>query len=159
MFCKIVDNKVARGPQSKPVDNGDWRPYEEVKVGDIRYEIEEWSLPTFEIFQDKVVGTVRASARPLPDSNTMMTNMVNSVQSRLDEFAKTRAYDGILSACTYATSNVPKFATEGQYCVNKRDETWAVCYTILAEIEAETRPIPKTFSEIEPLLPELVWPV
>lgn len=43
--------------------------------------------------------------------------IVNKTQKRLDEFAKTRNYDGILSACTYAVSDVPKFKAEGLYCV------------------------------------------
>ena len=49
--------------------------------------------------------------------------IVNKTQKRLDDFAKTRNYDGILSACTYATSEVPKFNAEGVYCVQIRDAT------------------------------------
>ena len=32
--------------------------------------------------------------------------VVDATQRRLDDFARTRNYDGILSACTYATSTV-----------------------------------------------------
>lgn len=84
--------------------------------------------------------------------------VVAATQARLDGFAQTRNYDGILSACTYATSTVPKFAAEGQYCVEARDATWATLYEVLAEVEAGTRPIPTSYAEIEPLLPPLVWP-
>ncbi len=84
--------------------------------------------------------------------------IVFNTQKRLDEFARTRLYDGILSACTYATSSVPKFYNEGQYCVDARDSTWAALYTILAEVEAGTRTMPSGFADIESTLPQLIWP-
>lgn len=83
---------------------------------------------------------------------------VSSTQNRLDDFARTRNYDGILSACTYATSTVQKFKSDGQYCVNARDETWATLYRIMAEVEAGTRPKPTSFADIEAELPVLSWP-
>ena len=83
---------------------------------------------------------------------------MDATQKRLDDFAKTRLYDGILSACTYATSSVQKFQAEGQYCVNARDTTWATLYTILGEVQQGTRPVPSGFADIEPLLPALVRP-
>ena len=85
-------------------------------------------------------------------------DIVAQTQLRLDTFAQSRGYDGILSACTYATSTVPKFKTEGQYCVNQRDATWNKLYQLLGEVEAGTRPMPNSFSDIEPLLPILSWP-
>ena len=91
-------------------------------------------------------------------TKALMSDVVTSTQQRLDDFAKTRNYDGILSACTYATSPTTKFATEGQYCVEARDATWATLYTIMAEVEAGTRPMPSSFADIEPDLPVLVWP-
>ncbi len=88
----------------------------------------------------------------------LQASIVSATQQRLDEFAKTRNYDGILSAATYATSTVPKFQQEGQYAVNARDNTWATLYTILGEVQQGTRPVPSGFADIEPLLPALVWP-
>jgi hypothetical protein len=81
-----------------------------------------------------------------------------AVQKRLDDFAATRYYNGILSACTYATSAVPRFKTEGQYCVQARDATWAKCYQMLAEVQAGTRPMPSGYADIEGELPVLAWP-
>lgn len=85
-------------------------------------------------------------------------SIVQATQARLDDFARTRQYDGILSACTYNGSPTPKFQVEGQYCLTQRDATWATLYTILAEVQAGTRPIPSGFADIEPDLPPLVWP-
>ena len=88
----------------------------------------------------------------------LVKQVTDATQSRLDTFAATRNYDGILSACTYASSQIPKFAAEGQYCVNARDNTWATLYSIMAEVEAGTRPMPQSFADIEPDLPMLTWP-
>ena len=88
----------------------------------------------------------------------MQESIVAQTQQRLDDFARTRGYDGILSAATYATSTSPKFAAEGQCCVEARDATWARLYAILAEVEAGQRPAPNGFADIEGELPPLVWP-
>jgi hypothetical protein len=85
-------------------------------------------------------------------------DVIAQTQLRLDTFAGTRNYDSMLSACTYATSTVVKFKTEGQYCVEARDSTWAKLYEILDEVQAGVRPVPESFADIEPDLPELTWP-
>ena len=97
------------------------------------------------------------AARPVPP--TLQERVVTATQERLDDFAKTRNYDGILSACTYATSTVTKFQGEGQHCVTARDETWAALYAMMAEVQAGTRPMPGSVEEVLALLPVLEWPV
>ena len=87
-----------------------------------------------------------------------IANVTQATQSRLDTFARTRNYDGILSACTYASSAVPQFQTEGQYCVNARDSTWATLYTLMGQVQAGTTPMPATVEDVMAVLPELVWP-
>ena len=84
--------------------------------------------------------------------------VAHGTQARLDAFAKTRNYDSILAACTYATSTVQKFKAEGQYCVQARDATWAKLYDMLAEVKTGTRLTPTSFAEIEAELPSLGWP-
>ena len=83
--------------------------------------------------------------------------IVTATQQRLDDFAKMHGYDGILSACTYATDTNPKFAAEGQYCMAQRGATWAALYAMLAEVEAGTRPVPKGFEDVVSELPLLSW--
>jgi hypothetical protein len=104
-------------------------------------------------------GTVVAPPPYVPTAADIQADVVAATQARLDDFAATRNYDGILSACTYATSSVPKFAAEGAAAVAARDATWSALYTVLAEVIAGTRVMPTGFSEVEPLLPALVWPV
>lgn len=120
-----------------------------VKVGNDWHQVWEiYPLPS-----EEVMANQAAAAKALQDS------IVAATQERLDNFARTRNYDGILSACTYATSNIPKFAAEGQVAVNLRDATWAALYQILEEVQAGQREAPTGFSDIEPLLPPLEWPI
>lgn len=96
---------------------------------------------------------------PTIDLDTLKTDIIQQTQNRLDAFAKTRNYDNILSACTYATSPTAKFAAEGQYCVIQRDATWAKLLKILDDVSAGIRPVPAGYAEIEPELPPLIWPI
>lgn len=96
-------------------------------------------------------------APPPPTQEQIIAQYASAVQQRLDDFAKTRGYDGILSAATYATSLIAKFAAEGQCAVAARDATWAKCGQILAEVQAGTRPLP-TLVELVSELPLLEWP-
>lgn len=103
------------------------------------------------------IGRPVAVDPPPPTSEQIISLYTGSVQQRLDTFARTRNYDGILSAATYATSQVPKFKAEGQYAVEARDATWAKCYEVLAAVEAGSRPMP-TLDELLAQLPVLTWP-
>lgn len=92
------------------------------------------------------------------EQERIRNEIIFSTQKRLDLFARTRNYDGILSACSYVNSTNLKFKAEGEYCVSARDATWQKLYDILAEVEAGTRPVPTGFSDIESELPLLQWP-
>jgi hypothetical protein len=94
---------------------------------------------------------------PTKSPEEIIAEFAAKVQARLDAFARTRGYDGILSACTYVASTNSKFAAEGQYCVQVRDATWAKCYEILNDVQSGQRPIP-TWEEFEAELPILQWP-
>lgn len=98
------------------------------------------------------------AAQNAPTPAQIEAAFTGAIQRRLDDFARTRNYDSILSACTYATSTVAKFKTEGQACVNLRDTTWAAAYNILAEVQAGDRPMPASIADIEADLPAVVWP-
>lgn len=93
------------------------------------------------------------------DPAPIIKAVTDGTQQRLDDFARTRNYDGILSACTYNLSSIPKFASEGQYCIDARDATWAALYQFMAEVQLGQKPMPTGYADVEPLLPPLVWPV
>lgn len=94
---------------------------------------------------------------PPPTQEEIQASFTASIQARLDTFARTRGYDGILSACTYATSVVPRFQQEGQRAVELRDATWNAAYAILDEVLAQQRPMPTSIGDIEQDLPVLGW--
>lgn len=105
-------------------------------------------------------GTFSPPPPPSPEevANALIARLTAAIQKRLDDFAKTRGYDGIMSACTYATSTIDKFRAEGQYCVDARDQTWGKAYVILDEVTSGTRPPPGSIADIEADLPLLEWP-
>lgn len=109
------------------------------------------------VYQDIPVPQPELPPEP-PTPEQLQRNFTAAIQQRLDTFAQTRNYDSILSACTYATSTVAKFKTEGQACVNLRDATWAAAYAILAAVQAGKRPMPTSLADIEADLPALEWP-
>lgn len=83
----------------------------------------------------------------------------DAVQDALDAFAQTRRYDGIMSACSYASSTDPVFAAEAAYCITLRDETWRQAYNIMDAVIAGTHPMP-TVAELLSELPvgSAQWP-
>ncbi len=111
-------------------------------VEHIAQEDGSWLLP--ETTSEEIQGAVQKQ-------------LTDVVQAYMDDKVLERGYAGILAACTYATSSNGKFAAEGQACVLWRDEVWASCYAILAEVLAGERGIP-TEEELLAELPELVWP-
>jgi len=111
---------------------------------------------TYDAFKDRAKAEYEKANQEA--MTALQAEITKATQQRLDDFARTRNYDGILSLCTYATSTVPKFQAEGQYGVTARDATWAKLYEMLAEVEAGTRPMPNGYADVEPELPVLEWP-
>lgn len=120
----------------------------------------EWTQQwvVIEIFDTDAKRQAALAANKFAKNENIKQEIVSKTQARLDEFAKTRNYFGILSACTYATSTNSTFAAEAQYCVEKRDATWTKIYQIEQEVEAGTRPMPAGYADIESELPALIWP-
>jgi hypothetical protein len=83
--------------------------------------------------------------------------LTEGVQKYLDTIARSRGYDSILSLCTYANSQIPAFAAEGQAGVNLRDGCWKVGHKITEDVLKGVRPIP-TLSEVLNELPSPAWP-
>ena len=142
-------------------------PLERAKIGVVEVPDPVHPDPDMYITTENPDGSLTVIDRSIEErtqiaankKNQIQSNIVQQTQERLDAFAQTRGYDSVLSACTYATSGIPKFATEGQYMVNMRDATWGKLYSIMESVKAGTTPMPTGFSDIEPLLPVLVWPI
>lgn len=65
-----------------------------------------------------------------------------AVQTYMDDAAKLRGYDSLLSACTYVTSSSPKFSAEGIAFSNWRDAVWTKCFEIQLAVQAGARGVP-----------------
>lgn len=132
-----------------------------IKNGDTK--VPTVDVPGFDPHPETVAYREWLAAGGVPEpadahsADEMIASVQQAVQQRLDDFARTRAYDGILSAATYAASAVPKFAAEGQYAVQARDATWAACYQIMADVQAGTRAMPSV-EDVLAELPALEWP-
>ena len=117
----------------------------------------------FEVWEEKPDGYYTAEEwealhPPKPPTIEETTQkFIDLIQLRLDRFAQTRGYDGILSACSYAVSTATEFQSEGVFCVEKRDATWLTAYAILNDVTSGARPMP-TWAEVEAELPDLEWP-
>lgn len=169
-YCEIKDGQIVRYNITLPTAVGNTsipkgatglaafglypiigeRPAEQSgkRVSGLAYEFDGTQVNRIYVVED-------ISVEELKDK--LIAEVTEAVQKRLDDFAKTRNYDGILSACTYATDPNPTFAAEGQYCVTVRSQTWATLYTIMAEVESGVRPMPSKFADIEADLPVLTW--
>lgn len=99
----------------------------------------------------------RAEALAAETLERTRKTLTDAMQAHLDQTAQTRGYDGILSLCSYATSQNARFGPEGQAGVTFRDAVWAYGYQIIAEIQAGTRPVPSA-AELVGALPSIVWP-
>lgn len=125
---------------------------------------EKYGAETLSPDQANQVVVVISEVVPMTDEEkapllaAISSDIVDRTQQRLDTFARTRGYDGIMSASTYAASTVPRFSSDGQYVVQARDATWTALYAILADVHTGTRTVPSGFAEIESELPVLVWP-
>lgn len=100
--------------------------------------------------------TITPEQQAAKQQAAMQAEFTEAVQQRLDAFAQTRGYDGIMSAASYATSTDPQFHAEGERAVALRDTTWRTCYGILADVLAGKREIP-TLEEVFADLPALTW--
>lgn len=134
--------------------------YADVQMQMLRDDAQALGTPLeeYEDLIELVEGGIVPYVPPTPTAEQIIAAVTQATQTHLDNFARTRNYDGILSACTYASSSIARFAAEGQAAVDARDQTWAALYVLMIEVETGSRPMPSGFADVEPLLPVLVWP-
>ena len=110
-----------------------------------------------EIFADAVAGkfgTIAEYVAPAKTPAQIIEGFKAAIQKTLDDAAKIKGYDNIVSACSYAGyPNV--FQAEAVAFGQWRANVWAYGYAELDKVIAGTRPVP-TIAEIITELPALV---
>lgn len=92
---------------------------------------------------------------PAEIASQIQTELTNAVQAHMDNTAKLKGYDGILSAASYAALPVGEpFQAEGVAYALWRSAVWVKCYEILAQVQTGTRGVP-TVDELLAELPEV----
>jgi hypothetical protein len=86
-------------------------------------------------------GPITPYVEPVPTSAQIIDSISSAVQGLLDSTAKSRGYDNIVSACSYAGASNP-FQAEGQAFVSWRGAVWSACYAIMADVKSGIRPVP-----------------
>ena len=61
------------------------------------------------------------------------------------------------SAATYVNSAVPQFKAEAERVIALRDQSYASLYQFIQEVTTGVKPVPKSYAEIQAILPELTW--
>jgi hypothetical protein len=91
-------------------------------------------------------------------TDALIKETIGHTQAVLDSFAQTRNYAGIMSACTYTNSIIPKFRVEAEYCCYIRDITWAKLYELFDQYSSGAKPMPASYLDVVAELPVRQWP-
>ena len=99
------------------------------------FEMQGTRLPTLEELSDRPTAAQQAAA--LEAALTLV------VQQHLDAAAKSRGYDNIFTAVTYADEPaVPTFQAEGAEFRRWRSVVWGYCYQVMTAVQAGVRSAP-----------------
>ena len=94
---------------------------------------------------------------PMPTIQRIAQLATELVQVKLDNFAKERNYDSIVSAASYIGSQNPTFKADAERAVLMRDQAWAALYGYMAKVTSGQVPVPKTADDILVDVPAFTW--
>ena len=127
------------------------------------YEVSEQAKPTTDsLSKDYVSELVKQNGAYVQRWNLVdlplevaKRNFERALTKELDEFARTKGYDNIMSASTYAAGG--RYAIEGRRALDLRSDYWHVAGQILQAVEAGQRAMPESLEDIRGELPTLSW--
>lgn len=93
---------------------------------------------------------------PVPTIDDISKQFSDAIQTYMDDAARGRGYDNILSACSYAYPG-NTFQAESESFVVWRSAVWNYCYGELQKVKDGTRTMP-TVEQIISELPERILP-
>lgn len=109
---------------------------------------ENWVEDTGNVAQ--IGGAYDGMFHAAPDILPTIQDYENAVQNHLNEYAQSKGYDSILSACSYA-AEVNQFQAESKQFITWRSAVWAYCYQVLQDVQGNQRQAPS----IKELIAEL----
>lgn len=80
-----------------------------------------------------------------------------AVTKQLDDFAKTKDYDNIVSLCSYLDDPDENLDKEGRRGRLLRSQAWTSMREFQSKVLTGEIPIPRTEKELLPCVPELTW--
>jgi len=115
------------------------REKDRLKNQDIKAYVEEFNIPV--IYEQG------------PTREEIINALSENVQYRLDQFAKQKGYDGIISLISYINSSNSNYVNDAQKGIEARDQTWGKFYSVIQDL-VETSLV---WENIEKELPILIW--
>ncbi len=113
-----------------------------------------WTIPKWNGTKWVLDTTIREAVA----HKDLINSYVSAVQTLLDDKAKTKGYDSIFTACSYADEDaVLKFQLEGKAFRVWRSCVWEKCYAVLADVEQGKLPMP-SIAELIIMLPTYAGP-
>ena len=174
LYCQISDNLI-NSPQPLPLAYDNISNFSALTDHSLKeygwYPYLESDAPSYDPMTQRLSksytissGVVRDLWQIVPLSPEDQSNLIQqkiqslgqSVNQHLDSVAKSKDYDSIISACTYASSSISLYRAEGEKCVAWRDAVWVKVYDVLSEVQSGSRPIPSAEQLISEL-PEMQW--
>jgi hypothetical protein len=150
-------SKLTGGFYDKAV-HGDSMPSDVVEIPNEYYCDLLTAQTAGKLIQADANGFPIAVEPAAPSPADLIAANIAAIQARLDSEARSRGYDNILSACTYAMqpSGAP-FQAEGAAFLAWRSDVWAQAYATLADVQAGQVAMP-TPADAVAAMPALLLP-
>lgn len=148
----IVDGTKVFNPSESQLLSAGYKKYIPAEVDKSKLDVCD-CMPDYE----ETDNEIRLVYRYTFSEGKAQRHYCQLAQDMMDEKARERNYDGIMSVCSYATSSHPKFAAEAAACVTWRDAVWATCYELLDAVKAGEMEIPSG-TDFLGMLPGFFWP-
>jgi hypothetical protein len=91
------------------------------------------------------------AAAKVKETEEIVKRLTNAVQAHMEDVARSKGYDNLMSACSYAAV-ANAFQAESQKFIEWRANCWMVCHHVLAEAEAGNIAVPSE-QELVAMLP------
>lgn len=91
---------------------------------------------------------------PGPTFDEILAAVTPAVQMWMDNTARQKGYDGVVSCATYVTSGVPAFKADADAIIAWRDAVWVAAYAWRDGLNGQLPPVMPTIEEVIAQLPQ-----